>query len=326
MEELTKFLVSCELASPLSCWIGGAVILLLIFFPVTRKRRGLAIDWHFWKSKVGLRRKRIWVLLILVTMTSILMAMVLANPQNVTKQRVRIYGKPVMAIIDVSGSMDSKPRKRFAKDAAPVGERTNLEKARAVFDDMVRRDLEADFGLLIYSTENYIARYFAFKNELLKDTLENKDEISFISTGTQPSAALGKARRFLENMEARDKAIVLISDLDCDLAAIVEMVQEMEKASRAGIKNYVIVIEGGNERAVDGGPRLSQIKDVKAVGINDRHGIDQICSEISEMKSSPIREEETLIRKGLIPFLILPILGLVTLCLILSETLFRKIP
>lgn len=328
MEELVKFLGSPEFGSPLYFWIGCVLTLFLIFFPPFGKREGLRLDFKYWKKRVEFQSKKVWVLSILVVITSVLMAAVLANPQAVKERSVRIYGKPVMAVIDISGSMEYKARRRPTAGVMPGGEElSNFEKARGVFNDIQSRDLVVDFGLLLYSTESYIARYFASKNELLKDTLENKEEITFISTGTRTDEALAKARTFFsENIEARDKAIILISDLEGDLEAIIKMAEEMERDLWAGIKIYVIVIEKDRKLAADGGPRLSQIKELKMVGMNDKYGIDQICAEIAAMESSSIREEKILVRKSLIPFLIPPILGLITLCLFLSETRFRKIP
>lgn len=326
MEELIKLLASCEFASPLYFWIGSALILFSIFFPLFRKRKGLRLDLKYWEKRVEFKSRRLWVFSILVAITSILMATVLTNPQVVTQPSVSIYGKPVMAVIDVSGSMEYVERQRRPSKEAigPAEELSNLEKAQGVFDDILSHDLGVDFGLLLYSTENYIARYFASKKELLKDTLENKEEISFIATGTRPTEALAKAHGFFsENIKPKDKAIVLISDLEADPEAAVEMADEIERARWAGIKIYVIIIE---RKAVYGRPPPPQIKAVNMVGMNDKDGINQICEEIAAMERSPIREEEILSRKSLIPFLIPPILGLITLCLILSETRFRKIP
>lgn len=324
MEELTRLLASCEFASPLYFWIASALVLLLIFFPLPSRRRGLALDLNYWRRRVEFKRERVWVLSLLVAITSILMTTVLADPQMVTKQSLPIYGKPVMAVVDVSGSMEYKgsPGEKVTTAAE---EASNFERARGVFYDILHRDSKADFGLLLYSTKNYVARYFAYKNELLKDTLENTEEVSFISTGTQTTAALAKARFFLsEKIQAKEKAIVLISDLHSDLEGLIEMAEEMESALWAGIKVYVIVI-GGERGLAYWAPRRTQ-KEVRVVGMYDEYGIDQICAEISAMESSLIGEQEILSRVSLVPFLIPPVLGLITLCLILSGTRFRKIP
>jgi hypothetical protein len=253
------------------------------------------------------------------------MAVVLANPQSVTKRSVPIYGKPVMVVIDVSGSMAYV--ERYPEKEGVAEEISDSEKARRVFDDILSRDLGVDFGLLLYSTENYIARYFASQKNLLKDTLENKEEIYFISTATRTAAALARAHRFFsENIVAKDKAILLISDLKGDRDAMEETADEMERALRAGIKIYVIIIESEKQGMVGARPRLPEIRGVKIAGMNDEYGIVEICQAIAAMELSQIREDEILLRKSLIPFLIPPILGLVVLCLILSETRFRKIP
>ena len=328
MEVLTKFLASCEFASPLYFWIGSALILLLILFPLFRRRRGLRLDLEYWGSRVEFKSKRVWVLSFLVAITSILMAAVLTNPQVATKQSVPLSGKPVMAIVDVSGSMGSEPGRYVTEGAKPVDERTNFEKARGVFDDLIGRWPDVDFGVLIYSTESYIARYFAYKNELLKDTMENRKEIDYISTGTRPVEALVKARKFLtDHVKGKDKAIVLISDLDVDFVTLVGISEETQKALLAGIKVYVIVVGGEEQGGSYWDPRQSQVKEgLKIVSMYDKDSIDQICKEISQMQSSPMEEEEVLLKKSLTPFLVSPILGLIALCLILSETRFRKLP
>jgi hypothetical protein len=319
MEELRELVASSEFTYPLYFWIGSPLVLLLIFLPLFRKRRGLALDLTYWGRRVEFRSRRVGVLSVVVAMASILLAMALTNPQIATKPSVPMYGKPVMIVMDVSGSMEYRGR--------PGHEGlSSFEKARGVFDDLLSRDVEADFGLLLYSTEHYIARYFASDNELLEDTVHNEEEIRLMSTGTRTAEALAKARRFFENVEAEDKAIILISDLDHDLEATMQMAEETERVILAGIRMYVIVIEREGRWAVERRPSQSDMQGVTMVGMNDEYGLDQICREIAAMESSPIVEEEILVKKSLVPFLIAPVLGLLTLCVVLSETRFLKIP
>jgi hypothetical protein len=259
------------------------------------------------------------------------MATVLADPQILTEQSVRIYGKPVMLVIDVSGSMGVKPRTVATGGAGPADIRTNFEKARDIFNDLIGRRPDVNLGLLLFSTENYIARYFTYKNELFKDTLDNNEEISFISTGTQIAEALANAHVFLSRNFPRmrgsepNSAILLVSDLVADPEPLAKVADEIERARWAGINIYVILIE---RQAVLGRPPppLPLLKVVNIVGMNDKGGINQICDKIAALPSSLIREEETISRKSLIPFFIPAILGLIVLCLFLSETRFRKIP
>lgn len=319
MEDLRGLVASSDFTSPLYFWIGSALVLLLIFLPLSRKRSGLALDLTYWGREVEFKSRRVWAFSAVVAITSILMAVALTNPQIATKTSVPMYGKPVMIVMDVSGSMEYRGR--------PGQEGlSSFEKARGVFDDLLSRDVEADFGLLLYSTEHYIARYFTSENELLEDTVHNEEEIRLMSTGTRTAEALAEARRFFESVEAEDKAIILISDLNHDLEATMQMAEETERVILAGIRMYVIVIEREGRPAVERRPSQSDMQGAVMVDMNDKYGIDQVCREIAAMESSPIVEEEIVAKKSLVPFFIAPALGLLALCLALSETRFLKIP
>ena len=73
-------------------------------------------------------------------------------------------------------------------------------------------------------------------------------------------------------------------------------------------------------------PDLEATTTFNAVAMDDIEGINQICEEIAETRLALIREDEGLEKNSLMPYLVLPALGIVGLCLILSETRFQKIP
>ena len=323
MEELSRWLASCDVVSPWLFGIAAALTLLLIFLPGLRKRRGLALDLRHWAPRVQFKSRRILVFALLSAAASLLLAAALAEPQATVKPIVSIYGKPVVAVVDISGSMGAKP-KVYVGGVANQDQRNGYEKARDIFLDLIGRRPDVNFALLLYSTESYVARYFSYKNELLKDTVENKQEIEYISTGTRTAEALTKARKFLtENVQGPDKAIILISDLNGDLQAMVTMGVEMETELYAGIKIYVIVITEDSKIPTN---VPSQLEGVKLVEMNDKAGIDAIVQDLSVMQNSPLRQEEVVQKQSLIPFVVLPGLALILAALVLSETRFRKIP
>jgi hypothetical protein len=300
-------------------WVGSALVLLVIFLPGYKKKHGLAFDLGYWQPKVALNDKGRWLFTVLIALISILMVMILANPLVTIRQTVAIYGKPVMVVVDVSGSMEYKGR--AGKEGLSA-----REKARIVFDDLLSRGVEADLGLLIYSTENYIARTFAYKDTLFRDTLENDEEIIFLATGTRTAEALAKARTFLlKNEDTQEKAIILVSDLEADLEGIMELTEEVDRNALAGIKIYTIITEGEEQWARSASSKQTAADGMLIIGMNDKTGIDQLCAEINAMESSPIRTEESLVKKSLVSNLIVPTLGLIVLCLAFSETTFRKI-
>jgi hypothetical protein len=312
MATLADFFDSFEFATPLYFWIAGALVLLLIFLPWFGKKKGLAVDLQYWEKEVAFKSKRFWVLSLPVIIASILMVGVLSTPQITTRQITDIYGYPVMIVIDVSGSM-----------GAGYAEQTSFGNAYDAFDELVARRSDINFGLLVFSTENYVARYFINKNELFQDTLENSKEISYISKGTRITEALVKAHQFLtDNITGEDKAIILISDLDVDSRELLRIVEEIKKISSASINIYIIATGAGKQKA----DSIPQMPRLRIMGVDDEDSIDNMCTEISAMQMSPIREEEGLSKNSLIPFLILPALVVIYICLILGETRFRKIP
>lgn len=316
MGDLIRFLSSCELSSPRYFWIGSA-LLFLFFLPYWEKRdRGLRINLGYWERKIKLRSKRKWVLPLFIAITSFLMITALADPQIVSRQTVFIQGKPVMLVIDISGSMDVIP---------PGEEISYYEKAKQVVEYILNWDVGTDFGILLYSTENYIARYFTNKNELLRDTMENWGEVNYISAGTRTGSALENLRNFFfQKIEARDKAIIILSDLieDFSTEGLVYVEEEMKKLRNMGVDIYVVVMaEEEEEEEVIKPP----VEGVKYVSYYDDRGIDAILQEVAAMESSPLWQEVFTTRKSIAPLLIITAILLISVCIILSETRFRKI-
>lgn len=313
MEDLIRFLSSCELGSPRYFWIGSA-LLFLIFLPYWEKRdRGLQINLGYWKRKIKLRSKRNWILSLFIVIISFLMITALADPQIVSRQTVFIQGKPVMLVIDISGSMDIIP---------PGEEISYYEKAKQVIEYILNWDVGTDFGILLYSTENYIARYFANKNELLRDTMENWGEVNYISAGTRTGSALENLRKFFfQKIEARDKAVIILSDLieDFSLEGLVYVEEEMKKLRNMGVDIYVVVMAEEEEII------KPSVEGVKYVNYYDDRGIDAILQEVAAMESSPLWQEVFTTRKSITPLLIITAILLISACIILSETHFRKI-
>ena len=312
MEAIINFLGSLKFTHPMYFWIAGALVLLAILFPWAKKRAGLSIDPQYLRKKVTFKSKRYWMLLIPVVIVSVLVAGGLSDPQVIEKEVTYIYGYPVVLVVDVSGSM-----------GAGISQQTSYEESLEVFNNLIARRGNINFGLIIFSAEKYVARYFINKNELFQDTLDNKADIVEIANGTWPTQALVKAREFLtNNINGDGKAIVFISDLNVSGQEGINLTQEITRISLAGINLYILATGEEGQRTAE----IPQVSGVKVIGMNDKGGIDLMCQEICAMQMSPIREEETETKKSLIPFLVLPAVLIIGLCLVLSETRFQKIP
>jgi hypothetical protein len=315
MDKIAQIINSLTFDTPLYFYIGSVLVLIFLFFPFLKRRtRKIFFDLSYWKNKVSFKSKRVWVLSTIVVIISILLTGVLSQPYTAFAKSTEHLGKPVLAVVDVSGSMIAKPTIKAA--GIP-----NYEKSRDTLENLIVQCPDVDFGFLLFSTESYIARYFAYKPDLLKDSIENADELYYFSKGTQILGALAKARQFLTKNINGDKAIVLISDIEVDLQTTVQMAEELNKEVWADIKVFIIAI--GNE---GNAAAFLTIPGVKMVDMNDQAGIAQISQELSDMKSSTILENKVSSAKSLIPYLIIPCLVLFIVCLILSEFRFRKIP
>ncbi len=312
MGSLTDYIGSIEFAKPLYLWIAIGLIILLLFLPWFGEKRGLSLELGFWKKEVAFKSRRISALLIPVVLTLAIIAGASSYPGTEEKQITYIYGYPVMVVVDISGSM-----------GAGIDLHTGYEESIEVFSDLVDRRGDINFSLLLYSAENYIARYFVNKNELFRDTLENKDEIMQIANGTRPAEALLRARRFLAaNIPRGEKTIVFISDLNVSGQAGIDITEEMTRVLMAGINLYVVVTGEEELRSVE----MPEISGWKIVEASDKNGVNQMCEEISSRTMSVVREDEKSTNKSMIPPFVISALVLIGFYLVLSETRFQKIP
>ena len=318
MGELIGFLTSLEFASPLYFLASSGAIIFFIFFTGREKRRKLVFDWGYYKKKkIKLQSKRIWLLLFLIVVVSLVFASALGNLKTIAKRSISSYEKPVLVALDVSGSMISIYTEGLSK----------FKKTREVFYDIKRQDLGANIGLMLFSGDNYIARDFVPSIELLEDTVENDQEIDKISGGTEIAKALAAARVFFtKNLQAKSKSIILISDLEDIFPPIA---QEIDKDSASGIKVYAIVIEADPESAHE---KIYALKDnlknkeVRMVWVEDKNGISQIYEEIKAEKGSLTGKEEVISKRSIVIFLFWGLTGLMALIAVFSETIFRKVP
>lgn len=312
MEQLVDFLSSLKFSTPFYYWIVMGSLLLILFIPWTIKKRHLLLDLHYLKGKIHFKNSRLLMSSTVVAVVSILLIGILTNPQIISKHTNYIYGYPVMLVVDVSGSM-----------GVDTAEKTGYEESLEAFNDLISRRGDINYGLLIFSAENYIARYFINKNELFIDTLENKEDMVAISQGTRATDALMKARQFLtDNIEGSEKAIVLISDLNVSGQARLDLIKEMARISFSGINLYVIATGKEEERIAD----IPQISRLEIIDMYDKTGIDKICEDISSIQKSAIREESYSLETDMPDIFIVPSLVLISLYLFLSESRYLKIP
>ena len=316
MEKLAMFWDSVEYSTPVYFVIAGILVLLLIFIPWSRRKHGLAIDLDYWQIRISAKSNRIWIMSIPVIIIPLLLSGVLATPQSISRNSKLIVGKPVLMVVDYSGSTSA------ATELHP--EETMQEAAQRVFSNLTNLRADINFALMIYAKENYVARYFTYKNELFVDTLDNWDVLMRVSQQTRTADALAAANKFMsQNTEVGvDKAIILISDLDYNANDMPEIEKTINAILANGIKLYIISTTG-NEKTM---AKMPQSESVTIMSSYDSESIDKMYKSLTSMKTSVIRTNETLVKSSVIPGIMLPVIGLFLLCLVLGETRFRKVP
>jgi hypothetical protein len=71
---------------------------------------------------------------------------------------------------------------------------------------------------------------------------------------------------------------------------------------------------------------LPRAEGVTILDIYNTESVNKMYDALTAMNASPITLEETYTTKSFIPYVVPPLLGLGFLCIILSETRYRKIP
>ncbi len=316
MEKLAMFWKSVEFSTPEYFIIAGIVVLLLIFIPLSRRKRGLAIDLDYWQTHISSKGKRVLIMSIPIILISLLLAGALATPQSISRNSKLIVGKPVLMVVDYSGSTSA------ATEFHP--EETMQEAAQRVFVNLTDLRADINFALMIYATENYVARYFTYKNELFEGTLDNWEVLIRVSQQTRTADALAAANKFMsENTTVGiDKAIILVSDLDYNANDLPEIERNINEILAGGIKLYIISTTG-NEKTM---AQMPQPAGVTVMSSYDAESISEMYKNLTAMQTSVIRTNETLVKTSIIPVIMLPVMGLFGLCLVLGETRFRKVP
>jgi len=67
------------------------------------------------------------------------------------------------------------------------------------------------------------------------------------------------------------------------------------------------------------------VEGVKYIDYYDDRGIGSMLQEVADMESSPLWQEVFTTRKSIVPLLMVITILLIAVCIILSETRFRKI-
>jgi hypothetical protein len=290
-----------------------ALALVLLFVPavVLELRRGgprhsvamAGVD-EFATSLGAAARRRKRYRALLLALLAVLLALVLSGPSLESPQPLLAADrlatqKNIVLAIDVSRSMSSplEPPDREARlaaygrvpgDAEPV--RSRYAAARETVYRFIERFPDARVGLILFSTEPFLARWPTIETEgrfieVLEENLDELTQLRRFSSLTNTDAALRLAGRVFAELETkRGGAVVHISDAEDELENMGLAIHELRAA---GIRLYTfgvgisesVVEKLAGEFAGDGGFRI--------FNVDSEEEMEEAYRLVSELEESP---------------------------------------
>jgi Ca-activated chloride channel family protein len=242
-----------------------------------------------------------------------------------------------MLVLDTSGSME-------AKDFTSGNRRINrLEAVKEVVQEFIRKRPGDRIGMVVFGTNAFTQCPVTLDHGILATFLKDM-YIGMAGTNTAIGSAMGIAVKRLKDIKAKSKIIILLTD-GRNHTGQISPLTAAELAKTFGIKVYTIGV-GSNNPGMRGGPgglfynfnvpqealdeeTLKEIADITGglyFKATDTQGLKKIYETIDKMEKTKIKVKEYGHNTELyVNFLIAGLLLLLTEIL-LSNTIFCKIP
>ena len=272
----------------------------------------------------------------------------LARPQGgKTTTQVQASGIDIMILLDVSGSM-------LAEDYFMDGNRTNrLAAVTSVTKEFIEARTNDRIGIIAFSGRPYLVSPLTLDHDWLLQNLD-RVRIGQVEDGTAIGSAIAAGLNRLKDPTSKSKVMILLTDGVNNCGKITpETAAEASKA--LGIRLYAIgagtngiapypVFEGNRETPrldPEGKPMYmdievqfdeSQLKKVAQIAgghcyrAADTKSLEDIFSEIDKLEKSTVRYKKTQQYTDLYPWFLMAGLALVSLEMVASQTLWRKLP
>jgi len=323
-----------------------ALLLLLPILAVLKGRFGgtAGVTFSSTAPLVAMGRRRrsragaVLVLLGHIALASLIVS--LARPQlGRTLTRVQASGVDIMLVLDVSRSM-------LAEDFSIGNQRANrLEAVKQVTEQFIRQRPNDRIGIMAFAGRPYLVSPLTLDHDWLTQNLDRL-RIGLVEDGTAIGSATAAAANRLKDKEAKTKLIVLLSDGDNNAGRITPLTAA-EAAKALGIRIYTIGAGTQGEavpfpfqdpygRTVYQNVKmefnedtLKQIADLtngRYFPAADTASLKRTFSEIDKMEKTKIEVEKTAEYRDLFPWFLLAGFTLLGAEVLLSQTLWKRLP
>jgi Ca-activated chloride channel family protein len=324
------------------------VLLLLLLLPLLAWLKGkfggtagVTFSNTVMLAKIGNRRRsRAGAFLAALTYLALALFIVaLARPQlgRVTT-RVQATGVDIMLVLDVSRSM-------LAEDFTIGNRRANrIDAVKLVTEQFIRERPNDRIGLVAFAGRPYLVSPLTLDHDWLIRNLERL-RIGLVEDGTAIGSAIASAANRLKDKEAKTKLIVLLTDGDNN-AGKVQPLTAAEAAKALGIRIYTIgagtegeapfpltnqfgrtvyrnVLVKFDEKTLQ---EIATMTSGQYFRATDTNSLRTIFGEIDKLEKSKVEVEKTAHYRDLFMWFLIPGLACVALEILLSQTVWRRLP
>ncbi len=324
------------------------VLLLLALIPAIAFLRGrfggtAGVTFSSTESlvRLGMRRRSragaFLAALSYLALASLIVA--LSRPQLGSEiTRVQASGVDIMLVLDVSRSM-------LAEDFSIGATRANrLEVTKKVTEQFIRKRPNDRMGIIAFAGRPYLVSPLTLDHDWLIQNLDRL-QIGLVEDGTAIGSAIASGANRLKDKEAKTKLIVLLTDGDNNAGKVMPLTAA-EAAKALGIRIYTIgagtqgeapfpftdpfgrtvyrnVPVEFNEKTIQ---EIAKIADGIAYRATDTSSLEKIFAEIDKLEKSKVEVEKIAQYRDLFPWFLLVGITCLGAEILLSQTLWRRLP
>ncbi len=324
------------------------LLLLLVLVPVLAWLKGrtgrpnafLYSSVGLVKNIVGLSRSSVGrILMRMRWLALILLIIALARPRLGEGQaKIRASGIDIVVALDLSGSMAAED---FELKGQPVN---RLVIAKDVLEQFIRKRENDRIGLVAFAGRAYIATPLTLDHDFLRQNLERLN-LGTLEDGTAIGSAISAAVNRLRDIQAKSRIVVLMTDGQNN-AGKVPPATAAEAAQALGIRLYTIGVgtrgiarvpyvnvfgqKGYIDQKVDIDEemltKVAEMTGGKYFRAENTAGLRKIYDEIDQLEKTEVEINKYQRFRELYPFVALAGLVILLLEVILSNTVWRRLP
>jgi Ca-activated chloride channel family protein len=246
-------------------------------------------------------------------------------------------GIDIMLALDVSGSMIGEDFKIGSQRAS------RIDVVKQLAGKFIESRTNDRVGMLAFAARPYLVSPLTLDHDWLLQNLE-RVRIGLIEDGTAIGSAIASAANRLKDREAKSRIVVLMTDGDNN-AGKISPSTAAEAAKALGIKVYTIAV-GTNGMVpvpqeifgrtvyqnvlmrVEERPlmEIAKTTDAKFYRATDTESLKKIFVDIDQLERSTVQTSQSKEFRELFPWFVGAGGGLLALQLLLSQTMWRRLP